>query len=133
MLFNIGQCEAAAKRYGLALEAFEGYLIKGGDDVPEEKRVFVDGEVKRLQGMVGAIEVEASDGAEISVDGMVRAKTPLVGPLRVEAGAHVVVLSKDGVKLSKTSENRHGDDYENRGGGEAGHGGASDISARGAR
>ena len=34
--FNIGQCEAALKRYGLAMEAFEKYLALGGDEVPTD-------------------------------------------------------------------------------------------------
>ena len=38
LFFNIGQCSAAAKEYGLALEAFESYLSEGGDEVPVEKR-----------------------------------------------------------------------------------------------
>jgi tetratricopeptide (TPR) repeat protein len=30
ILYNIGQAEAAAKRYGVSLEAFEKYLADGG-------------------------------------------------------------------------------------------------------
>jgi tetratricopeptide (TPR) repeat protein len=35
LLYNIGQCEAAEKNYGLALESLEAYLAHGGDDVPD--------------------------------------------------------------------------------------------------
>jgi len=34
ILYNIGQCQAALKEYGLAIENFERYLTDGGDDVP---------------------------------------------------------------------------------------------------
>jgi tetratricopeptide (TPR) repeat protein len=36
--YNIGQSEAAAKRLGLALQAFEAYLSQGGDDISTERR-----------------------------------------------------------------------------------------------
>ena len=36
LFYNIGQCETAAKHYGLALEAFEQYLARGGDGVARQ-------------------------------------------------------------------------------------------------
>ena len=54
--YNIGQSEAAAKRLGLALQAFEAYLSQGGDDIPTERRDEVLKEVERLRKMVGAVE-----------------------------------------------------------------------------
>ena len=94
ILFNIGQCEAAAGRYGLALDAFEEYTLEGGDDVPLERRDYVADEVRRLQPMVGSIEVVAPDGSLVLVDGYERATTPLKGPLRVASGKHRVELRK---------------------------------------
>ncbi len=96
LLFNIGQCEAAAKRYGLALEAFEKYLVEGGDDVPDERREYVATELRRIRPLVGVLEVEADYGIEVLVDGTVRAVTPLEGPLRVAAGTRQVVLRRGG-------------------------------------
>ena len=43
LYYNIGQSEAAAKHYGLALEAFEKYLAEGGDDVEKERSDEVEG------------------------------------------------------------------------------------------
>jgi tetratricopeptide (TPR) repeat protein len=49
ILYNIGQCEAAAKRHGLALKAFEEYLSRGGDDIPPERKDEVPAEISRLK------------------------------------------------------------------------------------
>ena len=42
LLYNIGQSEAAGKRHGLALQAFESYLSQGGDDIEESRLAAVD-------------------------------------------------------------------------------------------
>lgn len=100
ILFNIGQSEAAAKRFGLALEAFERYLAEGGDDVTSTRRDTVLDEVQRLRAMVGSLDIRAPDGAIISVDDVERGNIPLAGPLMVSAGVeHQVVVSFDGEKL----------------------------------
>jgi hypothetical protein len=81
--YNIGQCEALLKRYGLALDAFELYLAGGGDSVAGKRRKEVLGEVERLRKMVGSIEVRAPEGALVVVDGVERGRTPLPGRVRV--------------------------------------------------
>ena len=86
LFFNIGQSEAAAKRPGLALEAFESYLAQGGDDVPEARREEVLVEVERLRKMVGMAEIQAPEGATVFVDGVERGEAPLLGKLPVAAG-----------------------------------------------
>jgi hypothetical protein len=94
VLYNIGQCEAAARRYGLALEAFEQYLAEGGDEIDAERRDEVLAEVERLRRMVGGIDVEAPAGSVVLVDGEERGRTPLSGRLRLAAGVeHLVMIS----------------------------------------
>jgi hypothetical protein len=93
--YNIGQCEAASKRYGMALEAFESYLVEGGDEVPDDRREYVSAEIRRIQPLVGVLEVEAPDGVNVVIDGVVRVVMPPDGPLRVAAGRHLIIL-KDG-------------------------------------
>jgi hypothetical protein len=101
--YNIGQCEASAKRYGLAVEAFEAYLVGGGDEVPVDRRDYVVEEIRRLQTLVGRLDVAAPEGVEVVVDGEVRAKTPLTGPVRVAVGNHEVALKRgDETLLTKT-------------------------------
>lgn len=70
VLYNIAQSEAAAKRHGLALTAFERYLALGGDDVVEARQKEVEKEIERLKKMVGYVTVEAPEGATILVDGV---------------------------------------------------------------
>jgi hypothetical protein len=93
LLYNIGQSEAAAKRHGPALEAFEKYLSQGGDDIPEERRTEVIDELERLRPVVGTLEIDAPDGALVIVDGVVRGASPLPGLVRVSAGVdHTVQI-----------------------------------------
>jgi tetratricopeptide (TPR) repeat protein len=86
LAYNIGQCQAALKRYGLALEAFERYLALGGDDVPADRRDEVLAELDRLRKMVGGVLVEGRDGAVLLVDGLERGRTPMNQPVLVTAG-----------------------------------------------
>ncbi len=95
LLYNIGQSEAAATRYGLALEAFERYLARGGDEIESERQKEVLEEVDRLRRMVGSVEVTAPRGCLIVVDDVERGRAPLSGSLMISAGVeHRVVVKK---------------------------------------
>lgn len=104
ILFNIGQAEAAAKRYGLALEALQKYLVEGGDDIPDERGQEVRSEVKRLLDLVGMLQIEAAEGAEISVDSEARGSAPLPGVIPVAAGVDhsVEARTADGETSDRT-------------------------------
>ena len=96
LLYNIGQSEAAAKRYGLALEAFEAYMAKGGDDIPMTRRDEVLIEIERMRLLVGELEITAPEGAKVIIDDVFRGNTPLSGALLVAAGVeHQVILMKN--------------------------------------
>ncbi len=102
LYYNIGQAEAAGRRYGLALDAFEAYLVEGGDEVDAERREAVLADIKNFKMLVGTIEVEAPAGSELFVDGEPRSKIPLQGILRVAAGSHRFLLKKgDHILLDK--------------------------------
>ncbi len=102
IFYNIGQCEAAAKHHGLALQAFELYLSQGGDDIPTKRLDEVLAEVDRLRKMVGTIEIEAPEGATVLVDGAERGTTPLPGPMPVAASVeHIVAIVIDGEKSAE--------------------------------
>ncbi|MBN2528561.1 MAG: tetratricopeptide repeat protein [Deltaproteobacteria bacterium] len=88
ILYNLGQSECAAKRYGRAIEAFESFLIQGGDDVIEEQKDEVTTEIRRIQLLVGLVTVDAPNGAELFVDGVSRGSTTANTSLRVAAGLH---------------------------------------------
>lgn len=100
LFFNIGQSEAAAKRSGLALEAFESYLAQGGDDVPEARREEVLVEVERLRKMVGMAKIHAPEGATVFVDGVKRGEASMLGKFPVAAGVkHTIWAVVDGNEL----------------------------------
>ncbi len=99
LLYNIAQSEAAAGRYGLALDAFESYLAEGADRVPEERSEEILSEIKRLRVLIGVIDVHAPDGIELTVDDVVRGVTPLSGPVRVAVGKHRCILTKDDASI----------------------------------
>jgi len=96
MFYNIGQSEAAAKRYGLALEAFEAYFAQGGDDVPSNRREEILKEIARLRVLVGVVKVKGEKGTELIIDDVSRGTTPFEGIKRVAVGRHKVVLKLGG-------------------------------------
>lgn len=98
--YNIGQCEAALKRYGLAIEAFEQYLGQGGDDVPVGRRDEVLQELDRLRRMVGTIIVKGEPGVDVYVDIVKHGNTSTRSSIKVTAGVeHQVSFMKNGQKL----------------------------------
>ncbi len=101
--YNIGQSEAAAKRYGLALQSFEKYMAEGGDDIPKIRQAEVIAEILRLRVLVGSLEINAPEGAMVTVDGIERGRTPLTGLLLVAAGVdhRVVVKHLDKILLDR--------------------------------
>lgn len=101
ILYNIAQSEAAAKRHGLALSAFERYLSLGGDDVVDARQNEVEKEIERLKKMVGYVTVEAPEGATIIVDNVAFGVAPIAGGIPVAGSVvHIVdVLLSNGEKL----------------------------------
>ncbi len=92
ILYNVGQSYAASKNHGLALEAFDRYLSKGGDDVSDMRQEEVVAELARLRNIVGSLEVEAPMNSMVLVDDIERGRTPLPGALKVAAGVNHSVL-----------------------------------------
>jgi hypothetical protein len=86
LLYNIGQSEAAAKQYGLALEAFEQFLSEGGDDIGEARRDEVLREVERLRKMVGYLLIKAPQGTQVFIDNERRGTAPVRTMLAISAG-----------------------------------------------
>jgi tetratricopeptide (TPR) repeat protein len=91
ILYNVGQDSAAAKRYGAALEAFERYLVDGGDAILSERKDEVNNEIARLKNMVGYLKVIAPYETIIYVNGVRRGVAPLAGELPVNAVSNQVV------------------------------------------
>jgi hypothetical protein len=104
LLYNIGQSEAAAKRHGLAMDAFEKYLSQGGDDVDEARRLEVTAEIERMRTIVGTVEISAPENSQVVIDGVERGTTPLPGRLKVAAGIEhkVEIRKRNKVLLART-------------------------------
>ena len=97
VLFNLGQASFELKDYPSALQAFEGYLTQGGDEIDAERRAVVEGELAKLKNYVARLEltVNVAD-AEVAVDDIVVGHTPLAEPLVVGVGRRKLTISKPG-------------------------------------
>ncbi|NLN63765.1 MAG: hypothetical protein GX146_12930 [Myxococcales bacterium] len=96
LLFNLGQAEAAASAFAEALEAFEDYLVQGGDQVPIERRSMVEAELARLRLLVGFIQIDAEDGLVVQINERTKGETPMLAPIRASAGQNKIALLRDG-------------------------------------
>ena len=99
ILYNVGQSESSAKRFGLALDAFERFLVDGGDEVIESQKEEVTTEIARMRLLVGMVEVDAPKGAEMFVDGLPRGQVSTGDVVRVAAGPHLIVIEQNGEAL----------------------------------
>jgi len=100
ILFNLGQAEASSGRYGLAMEAFQQYLVLAKDEISEERKEYVFREISRIQQLIGELVVEAPEGSLVAVDGVERAETPLLKPILVVAGVeHEAVVFRENVEI----------------------------------
>jgi tetratricopeptide (TPR) repeat protein len=104
ILYNIGQSEAAAKQYGLALESFESYVVKGGDEIELERQEEVQREIARLKGLVGYLAVSAPKSAKVWINQRERGTAPLPGKIRVVAGVvhRLVIRLNDEVLIERS-------------------------------
>ena len=102
--YNIGQCEAALRRYGLAIEAFEMYLGQGGDEVPKQRQDEVLKELDRMRRMVGTIVVRGQPGVDVYVDIVKHGNTSVRPSIQVTAGVeHEISFVKDGKKIGSVN------------------------------
>ena len=103
ILYNLAQSEAAAKRYGVALETFEKYLADGGDEIELSRQDEVQTEIARLRVMTGIVQVDAEEGMVIVVDGTRRGTFPTTQRVPVAATVvhEVVAVTADGNEIRK--------------------------------
>ncbi len=103
LLYNIAQSYAAAKKYGLALDYFEAFVAQGGDDIVQTRMKEVVAEMERLRMVVGVLDLDAPEGAELFVDGISRGKVPFPGNLRISVGNHDILVRNEGRILFEES------------------------------
>ena len=95
LLYNIGQCEAGVKNWGAAIEAFEKYLLLGGDEISLVRQDEVLAELDRLKQMVGKVSVDGPRGYKIYVDGDFAGDSPIVSGVMISIGMHHTVTVAD--------------------------------------
>jgi Tetratricopeptide repeat len=96
LLFNIGQAYASSRKYDLAMQSFERYLVDGGDDISDERREEVLKEIAKLRPLVGFLDMTAPDGLELRIDGKSRGTTPIRGKIMLTVGnPHTFELLRD--------------------------------------
>ena len=93
LLYNIAQVENDLRHYAEALKGYRKYLADGGDNVPDDRRTEVEGEIERLQTLVGRVVIETEhEGLTVFIDDRRHGDTPLDGPVYVDMGEHKVLL-----------------------------------------
>ena len=102
ILFNIAQCAASLKQYGLALELFESYLLQGGDDIEDNRQKKVRDEIGRLRDLSGNLIINGTDGAVVYVDQKKRGVLPLSGSILIAGGVRdIKVMLGNEILLEK--------------------------------
>ena len=100
-------------RFDEALELFEELLTKFRDDIGDDERATLAGEMSAARGKVGSIDLIANVDGMLVIDGRQRGKLPLLAAVRVLPGRHVVQVIKEGfgafrsnvdVKLGQTTQ-----------------------------
>jgi len=102
LLYNVGQVENELGHFVAARDAYMRYLEEGGDEVPEDRRLQVEGEVERLADLIGTIEIKCPiDGATVYIDGKDSGQTPFEGGIAVDSGEREVEVKHAGDELHR--------------------------------
>jgi tetratricopeptide (TPR) repeat protein len=95
--YNIAQAHISLGQPLEAIEALLRCLREGQDQIPPEKRLQVEEQIKSLEAFLGELEVTTEpSGALLTVDGREIGRTPLSEPIRLVAGMHKIAASLDG-------------------------------------
>ena len=97
ILFNIGRVNQQLNQYADALTVLERYLHDGGDDIPAERRLQVQGELDELRRKTAQIAIVVNvPGADLRIDGVPIGRSPTQALIRVDAGDHHVEARRSG-------------------------------------
>ncbi len=95
--YNIAQVQFELRNYVAAMRAFRRYLAYGGDQIPAERRVKVQGEITELEGRVAQLTVTTNvPGATIAVDEIRAGTAPMTRPVWINPGVRRVSALKPG-------------------------------------
>jgi hypothetical protein len=97
LLYKVGQVSYKLRDYAGALQAFEQYLLEGGEEVTPERRAEVQEEINLLKAQTGRVEITSNVfGASVTIDDVPVGTTPLDGSLLVSVGKRKITVSAEG-------------------------------------
>ena len=96
ILYHIGKCEMALKRYGVATEVFEAYWENGGYSVSKAREMEILHIFDTLNRHTGAIAITGMAGVNVYVDGLQRGTLPLSKKIAVSSGVEHRLLIRQG-------------------------------------
>ena len=97
VLYNIGEVQFQLNHYAAALRTLSHYLEVGGERILPNRRAEVQRDLEALKIRTAHLGVNVNvPGAEILVDGERIGRSPLVESELIDAGAHRLVVQKQG-------------------------------------
>ncbi len=92
VLFNIGQAYFQVRNYADALAALRQFVDEGRDQIPEERRTLVQGELADLADRIGYVNITSDRvGAALTIDDRTAGVTPLRERVLVSVGVRRIV------------------------------------------
>ena len=96
ILFNLGRIHKQLNNYAAALNDFQRYLDEGATDVPDDRRIEVENDIRQLVNRVATIDVKTKEGATVSVDDVPVGRAPLPKGILVNPGRRRISATLDG-------------------------------------
>jgi hypothetical protein len=97
LFYNIGLIHKVRNDFAASLDAFQRYLVGGGDSIADARRAEVEQKIASLSVRVARIQVATpASGAIIEIDDVVVGTTPLPAPVVVNPGRRKVTATVAG-------------------------------------
>lgn len=105
LLFEIGQCQRALKKYADAANSFDAYLEQGGARVPKDRRAATAKELAQLRDVAAlvTVSVQGEGSFEVTVDSDSLGRAPFK-PLLLAPGKRVFAIKREGQPLYEKTE-----------------------------
>ncbi len=97
VLYNLGRVNDELNQYADAIDAYETYLSRGGNEVEPARRAEVERDLELLRSRTARLTITVSvQDAEVLVDNRVIGKSPLPQSVRLDAGEHFITARRPG-------------------------------------
>jgi len=96
VLYNIAMCQQALDRVPDSVNTFRRYLALDGENLSEEDRADVDGQIQAMRDRYGDLVIQVDrSGATVIVDDRVLGDSPIAQPVALSPGSHTVLVRHD--------------------------------------